>query len=319
MIPLQYQIILAVALDLLIGDPRWLPHPVKLIGRSALWLEGPLRRVVRPARLAGIIAVIIIVGGSAAVAWAAVLAASMLHPWAGSAVSIILMYTTIAARDLADHSMRVFRPLHRGDLAEARKQVSMIVGRDTAALDGAGVARAAVESVAESTVDGVTAPIFFAIIGGPIGAIAYRAVNTLDSTFGYKNERYLQFGWASARLDDVANYLPARITGLVMVLAAAVLARRPVQCLRTLIRDARKHESPNAGFAEAAMAGALGVQLGGVNYYNGEALSKPTIGQALVPLSPGHILWANAMMWATMLLFTAAGLAIRAMVVAAFW
>ena len=201
-------------------------------------------------------------------------------------MSIVVIYTTIAARDLARHSMAVFRPLAAGDLVEARRRVAAIVGRDTERLDEAGVVRAAVESVAESTVDGVTAPLFFAVVAGPVGAMVYRAVNTLDSMFGHQDERYRQFGWAAARIDDLANYLPARLTAPLVCLAALCCLRlRPAAArCESLLRDGRKHASPNAGLAEAAMAGALGVQLGGVNYYDGQPLEKPTIGDALVPL-----------------------------------
>ncbi len=155
-----------------------------------------------------------------------------------------------------------------------------IVGRDTDRLDEAGVTRAAVESVAESTVDGVTAPLMFAVVAGPVGAMVYRAINTLDSLFGHQDERYGQFGWAAARIDDVANYVPARCTAPLVCLAALLLRLRPRLAWRTLLRDGRNHTSPNAGLTEAAMAGALGVQLGGVNYYDGQPLEKPTIGEA---------------------------------------
>jgi adenosylcobinamide-phosphate synthase len=211
--------------------------------------------------------------------------------------------------------MAVFRPLAAGDLPLARQRVAMIVGRDTDQLDEAGIARAAVESVAESTVDGVTAPLFFALIAGPVGAMVYRAVNTLDSTFGYKDGRYLHFGWASARIDDVANLIPARLTAPLIAAAALLLRQRPLQSLKILLRDGRKHESPNAGLPEAAMAGALGVQLGGLNTYGGEPLDKPTIGDPLVPLAARHIPQANALMFATAGLFLGLGLAARALVV----
>ena len=186
--------------------------------------------------------------------------------------------------------MAVFRPLAAGNLVEARRRVGAIVGRDTDRLDEAGVVRAAVESVAESTVDGVTAPLFFAAVAGPVGAMVYRAVNTLDSMFGHQDDAYRRFGWAAARIDDLANYLPARLTAPLLCLAALLL-RLAVRAgaARSLLRDGRNHASPNSGLAEAAMAGALGVQLGGLTYYDGQPLEKPTIGDAIVPLSrPPH-------------------------------
>jgi adenosylcobinamide-phosphate synthase len=237
--------------------------------------------------------------------------AGWFHPWAADAVAIVAIYTTVAARDLARHSMAVYRPLAGGDLAAAREAVGMIVGRDTGGLDAAGVARAAVESVAESTVDGVTAPLFYAMVAGPAGAMVYRAINTLDSMFGHKSERYLHFGCAAARIDDVANYIPARLTAPLIALAAAGRGRCG-RSLRILWRDGRKHESPNSGLAEAAMAGALGVELGGTNYYQGEALAKPTIGDAESPLAAGHIGRANGLMFASAAIFLAIGLAVRA-------
>ena len=308
---LEYQILLAIALDLVVGDPRWLPHPVRGIGLWATAVEKATRRAIPNLRLAGIVAEIVIVGAAAGAAWGLIRLCALGSPLAADIAGIVILYTAIAARDLAAHSQSVHWALRRGDLELARKRVAMIVGRDTSALDAAGISRAAIESVAESTVDGVTAPIFFAILFGPVGALAYRAINTLDSMFGYKDDRYFYFGWAAARLDDLANYIPARITGPLMALAAAMLWRRPLNSLRVLARDARKHESPNAGFPEAAMAGALGVQLGGRNYYNGEPLDKPAIGDALCDIQPRHIAWANALMLTTMVLFTAAGIAIR--------
>ena len=344
---LEYQILTAVAIDLVVGDPRWLPHPVRGIGWLAGWLEALSRRMLGATRLAGLLAALgtyLLVGLAT---WGAICLAAAIHPWAADAVAIFAIYTTIAARDLARHSMAVYRPLVSGNLGEARRRVAAIVGRDTEQLDEAGVVRAAVESVAESTVDGVTAPLFFAAIAGPVGAMVYRAVNTLDSMFGHEDDRYREFGWAAARIDDLGNYLPARLTAPLICLAAAIIsvfqrlvsALKPeaqarkvlsklvgapsslarwasvvpaAHALRTLLRDGRKHASPNSGLAEAAMAGALGVQLGGTNYYDGQPLEKPTIGDPLVPLSPRHIPRANALMFLASGLFLAAGLGLRA-------
>jgi adenosylcobinamide-phosphate synthase len=222
--------------------------------------------------------------------------ATLLHPWLGSLVSILLLYTTIAPRDLVRHSTEVYTPLAAGDLPEARRRVGMIVGRDTAALDEAGVARATVESVAESMVDGVTAPLFFAVLGGPMGAMLYKAINTMDSMFGYKNERYRAFGWAAARLDDLANFIPARISSLMIPAAAFLLRLDAKGALFILLRDRRKHASPNSGHTEAAVAGALGVQLGGPSPYFGRMVEKPTLGEAVRSIEPQDILRANRLM-----------------------
>ncbi|MCY3024073.1 MAG: adenosylcobinamide-phosphate synthase CbiB [Planctomycetota bacterium] len=299
---LEYQVPAAFALDLLIGDPRWLPHPVKLIGWCAGKLEAPVRRAVPFAYVAGLAAWMLIVGGAGGITWGVLWLAAWLHPVAYDVAAVLLLYTTFAARDLVDHSRNVLKALRAGDLPEARRRVSMIVGRDTGNLDEAGVTRAAVESVAESTVDGVTAPLFFAVVGGPVGAMAYKAVNTLDSMFGHKEERYSRFGWASARLDDVANYIPARVTAPLVALTAAVLGYRPVLALRVLARDGRKHASPNAGLPEAAVAGALNVQLGGLNYYGGEPHQGALIGDPNEPLMREHISRANALMLGTAVL-----------------
>lgn len=305
------QVLAAVVLDLLVGDPRWLPHPVRCIGWVAQRLERPMRRLIRNEKAAGTVTVLLVVATTGVSAWGLICLVRLYHPVAADIVSVLLIYTTIATHDLERHSCAVFRALAAGALAQARRRVAEIVGRDTAHLDEAGVVRAAVECVAESTVDGITAPLFFAILAGPVGAMTYRAINTLDSTFGYTNNRYIRFGWAAARLDDLVNYLPSRVTAPLMSCAAALLCQRPVQSWRILRRDGRKHASPNAGLPEAAMAGALGIQLGGLNYYDGEKLEKPAIGEPIVPIAAEHILAANAVMFVTLALFLALGLAVR--------
>ena len=312
---LEYQILIAVALDLVLGDPQWLPHPVRGIGRLAACCEWLTRRWIPWARISGIVTVLLVCTTVGAAAWTAIRVAALVHPIAADVVSIVLIYTTVAARDLARHGMAVFRRLMAGDLDGARGQVGRIVGRDTGQLDESGVIRATVESVAENTVDGVTAPLFWAMVAGPVGAIAYRAVSTLDSTFGYKNDRYIEFGWASARTDDAAAFLPARLTAPLVALAAATLGGRPALSLRIFLRDGRKHSSPNAGLAEAAVAGALGVRLGGVNYYGGRRRTTPAIGEANVALSARHIPLANALMFVTTGWFLALGLISRIMLI----
>jgi adenosylcobinamide-phosphate synthase len=307
----EVQIIAAVLLDLVLGDPRWLPHPVRALGRLAAGLERVSRRWIANPRAAGILAALAVYAAAGGTAWGAIRLAGRLHPWAGQAVSVLVLYTTLAARDLAQHSGAVFAALSAADLPAARRRVARIVGRDTEGLDEAGVVRAAVESVAESTVDGVTAPLFYALVFGPAGAMVYRAVNTLDSLFGHRDQRYAEFGWAAARIDDLANFLPARLTAPLICLAALALGQRPLGAWRVLRRDGRRHESPNAGLSEAAMAGALGVQLGGRNTYDREVLDQPIIGDPRVPLDRRHIRAANALMWATAALFVSLGVAVR--------
>lgn len=308
---LEVQILAAFGLDLLLGDPRWLPHPVKFIGRFALALESPLRRAISNARIAGIVAVLAVLAVTGGSAYLLIVGAGLLHPVIADVVSIVLLYTCFAGRDLARHSGRVYDALAAEDLPEARRRVAMLVGRDTGSLDESEVVRATVESVAENMVDGVTAPLLFAVIGGPVGALLYKAVNTLDSTFGYKNARYLQFGWAAARLDDVVNYLPARLTAPLTAFTAALLGLKPLGAWRIFRRDGRCHPSPNSGLTEAAVAGALGVQLGGVNVYFGVASERPRMGDALQPLSRTHILQTNRLMLLTSALALAIFAAIR--------
>lgn len=306
----EAQVLAAIAVDLLAGDPRRFPHPVKGIGRLALALESPMRRAFSRPRAAGVAAAALTVAAAALGAWAAVEASGRIHPWLADAVSVLLIYTCLAARDLADHALDVYRALRSGDVDLARRRVARMVGRDTDALDEPGVVRAAVESVAENTVDGVVAPLFFAILGGPVAAMAYKAVSTLDSTFGYKNERYREFGWASARLDDVAAWLPARLAFPLVALAAALTGGRLAGAWRCGWRDARKHASPNAGLPEAAFAGALGVELGGPLLRRGRVCDMPRMGEPAEALDRRHIPRSVALMLAVSLLAAASFLGV---------
>lgn len=307
---------LALALDALLGDPRWLPHPVRLIGRAALALEAPLRRWVRKPKLAGILAALLVIGGTGAVTWGVLLAARSVTPLLGDVVSVLFLYTTFAAKDLAAHSRAVFHALDAGDLPQARRRVARMVGRDTEGLDEAGIVRAAVESVAENSVDGVLAPVFYAFLFGPVGAMVYKTVSTLDSTFGYKNKRYIDFGWASARIDDAANYIPARLSLALIPLGALLTGASASEAWRIGVRDARKHASPNSGHSEAAFAGALNVQLGGPLFRHGKAAFAPLLGDLEQPLARDHIRQANALLFAVTgvaaLLFTGIRIAWRA-------
>ncbi|MDQ5987227.1 MAG: Cobalamin biosynthesis protein CobD [Syntrophus sp. SKADARSKE-3] len=304
---LEYQILIAAVLDLLIGDPRWLPHPVKWIGRFAQFMERPTRRIL-PARTAGIVTALSVILGTAFATGGLIFLASMLHPFAADAVSICLLYTTFAARDLADHSGNVLRTLREGDLPQARRYVSWMVGRDTESLEEKEIVRATVESVAENSVDGVIAPIFWAVIGGPIGAMAYKAVNTLDSTFGYRNERYIDFGRASAHIDDAANFIPARLAVPLITGAAFCLGMRGNEAWRIARRDGRNHASPNSGWSEAAFAGALGIRLGGPVCRKGKPETLPFLGEPCKELTADCIGQANNLM------FVAAALSIMAFI-----
>ncbi len=292
-------ILIAFGLDLLIGDPPWLPHPVRAMAWLAQGCEGFWRQRLSRLRVAGVLTVVCVLTGVGGVVAAVLAVAERVHPWAHDLVASYLLYSALAARDLAHHALRVREALLVPDLEVARQRVAMIVGRDTALLDEAGVARATVESVAENMVDGVTAPILWAALLGPVGALVYKAINTMDSLFGYKNERYHQFGWAPARLDDLANYLPARLTAILVVCAAALLGHSPRQAYRIWRRDRRCHASPNSAQTESAVAGALGVQLGGPAVYFGRRVDKPTIGNAEEPIQARHILAATRLMLLT--------------------
>ena len=277
-------VIASMFLDWLLGDPRWLPHPVVAIGRLVAALERLLRRFVANERFGGVLLLVLVVGITAGTAWGVVRGAWLLHPAAGFAVEAALGWTCLAARSLHGESGRVAGAIARGDLPAARHALSLIVGRDTEALPEPEIWRGAVETVAENTSDGVIAPVFWLMIGGAPLALAYKAVNTLDSMVGYKNERYLRFGWASARFDDLANLVPARLTGGLMALAAPLIGLSGRNAWRIMLRDGRNHSSPNSGIPEAAAAGALGVQLGGTNSYFGKPVAKPVIGDPLKPL-----------------------------------
>jgi len=285
---LEYQILVALALDLLLGDPQWLPHPVRLIG----WLTARLETITRallPAWAAGMATVLLTIATTGLAAWGLLAAASAFHPALGTTVSILLLYTSLAVRDLIAHGHRVFTALQANDLPLARSHTAFLVSRDTVHLDAQGITRATVESLAENLVDGITAPLFFAMLGGPIGVMCYKAASTMDSMFGYKNEQYREFGWASARLDDLLNFVPARLTGALIPLAALLTGFDGRNAWRIFRRDRRNHASPNSGHSEAAVAGALNIQLGGPSSYFGTPTLKPTIGEAGRPLEPADI------------------------------
>ncbi|TYA15137.1 cobalamin biosynthesis protein CobD [Paenibacillus faecis] len=281
----------AYALDRLLGDPRWLPHPVIGMGKAIVRVEAAIRRLFRPRayRAAGILLPLIVAGGSFALAWAALRLLAGVSPWLAAAAEAVLVWTTIAAKGLRDAGMEVCGHLRRGDLPAARRSLGMIVGRDTGHLEPPEVVRGAVETVAENIVDAVVSPLFFALIGGAPLAIAYRAVNTLDSMVGYKNEKYIDLGWASARLDDIANYIPARLTALLLVPAAWACGLDARGAWRIFRRDATSHPSPNSGYPEAAVAGALGVRLGGENSYHGVTSFRSYMGDKTRELEPEDI------------------------------
>ncbi len=294
-------LLLGFCLDLLLGDPHWAPHPVRAMGSLISLLEPPLRRLFpkssRGLLAAGTALVVLVVGLSAGAAAAVLALCRAIHPLLAFAVKVLLCYQLLAARALRDESMAVYEPLKRGDLPAARQAVSMIVGRDTAALDEAGVTKAAVETVAENASDGVVAPLFYLALGGPLAGVAYKAVNTMDSMVGYKNERYLHFGRPAARLDDLVNFLPARLAGGLMCLSAFLTGFDGPGAVRIFRRDRKKHASPNSAHTEAACAGALRVELAGPAFYFGRRVEKPTLGDPIHPVEPLDIVRANRLMY----------------------
>lgn len=271
----------AYLIDRMIGDPRWLPHPVVWMGTCTTYLEKWIRSLVsneKYYRLLGCLFPLLIVGGSYLVTWLLLQAAALVHPLVSTLLEVWIISATIATKGLADAGWEIYHHLRSGNLEKARVSLSMVVGRDTEKLDEAEVCRGAVETVAENMVDAIVSPLFYAAIGGAPLAIVYRAVNTLDSMVGYKNEKYRYLGWASARLDDLANYLPARLTALLLVAASRLKRLDWRACWRMIRRDARLHPSPNSGFPEAGIAGALGIQLGGLNYYQGVPSMRARMG-----------------------------------------
>lgn len=292
--------LLAVAYgaDLLFGDPQWFPHPVRGMGWAIHWGERILRRVLPRERLAGVLLVALVVGASyVGSRWVLQAITARSTIW-GFVASAVLLCTCLSTRDLAVESRRVYQALVADDLPLARRQVSRIVGRDTERLDEPAIVRATLETIAESTMDGILSPLFYFVVGGVPLAVAYKAVNTLDSMIGHRSARYIRFGWAAATLDTWANWLPARWSALVFAIAARCCGHSMRATWRCAWRDGSEGTVPNAGIPEAALAGALGVQLGGANWYQGRMVVMAPMGDALRPLEPPRILEAIRLMYA---------------------
>lgn len=287
-----YKFLAVCLLDAMAGDPHWLPHPVRMMGVLIREYERhTLERLLSPwaKRVAGLgLAVGLPLSCFLITQWL-IGWAEQVHEVVGVMVWVVLGSTTIAGRDLWDHAWQVYRALRKGCVVSARAAVGRLVGRDTETLSEGEIVRATVESVSENTSDGIVAPLVYLALGGPALAIAYKAINTLDSMVGYRTDRYREFGWASARADDVANWVPARVTAVAISVAASVRLGTGMASWRMCWRDARHHPSPNSGWPEAAMAGALGVQLGGCNWYDGVAEPRATLGDPITPLCHSHI------------------------------
>lgn len=286
------EVALAYLLDLLIGDPKKYPHPVRIIGRVVSHLESILRRYAksdRALKTAGFILCGLTVTLACSATYVLLYIAGLIHPYLKDTLNILIIYTCLATKDLAQAAEGVYNALIKCDIVEARKRLSYIVSRDTDKLDVENISRGAIETVAENISDGIIAPMFYAFIGGATLAIFYKAASTLDSMVGYRNEKYLHLGFASAKLDDILNFIPARITGFLIVIAAFLLGYDYKNSCRIFLRDRLKHQSPNSAHGEAAVAGALNIKLGGVNYYFGKPEIKPTLGGGKEKITPQHI------------------------------
>lgn len=306
----------ALVLDAYLGEMpflfRFVPHPVVVIGRIIGWFEQRLNkpgRGDRARRVRGVLVLAVMVAGAVAVGGVVqAIAAWLPYGWA---LELFLLVTLVAQRSLYDHVAAVAKGLETGGLAGGRAAVAMIVGRDPKALDGAGVSRAAIESCAENFSDGIVAPVFWYVLFGLPGMLAYKVVNTLDSMIGHKTDRYRAFGWASARFDDLLNLIPARLSGLLVAAAAPIAGGSPLAALAAMLRDARKHRSPNAGWPESAMAGALGLALAGPRVYPGYTVDDPWIGSGRRDAGAADIRRALRVL--------AAACAVQAMLVVAAW
>ena len=303
-------------LDLLFGDPKWMYHPVILIGKTISFLEKNIRKILPKTPTAELIGggvlVLFTLVVSGGVPWIILYATGLIHPALQWAAGAFMCYQLLAVKCLRDESMKVYNALKSGTIEDGRRAVSMIVGRDTQALDEKGVVKAAVETVAENFSDGVLAPMFYMLIGGPVLMFIYKGINTMDSMVGYKNDRFLYFGRCAAKLDDVANYIPSRIAGLMLILAAYIGPFSGKDAWRIFLRDRRKHASPNSAQTESAAAGALQIQLAGNAYYFGKLHEKQFIGDPIREIEMDDIKRMNNLMYIastlSAVIFTAIGL-----------
>ncbi len=295
----------AFFLDLIIGDPQFAHHPVRYMGKAIEYAEPGLRKLPFSLKISGGLFALSLIFSTWAASVLLLTAAGWIHPFLRTAAEILLVYFCISCTGLASSAMEVYAMLRHGNLPKAKEKLAMIVGRDVQNLTETGIARAAVETVAENLVDGVVSPLFFLLIGGVPLMVTYKMVNTLDSMVGYKNEKYKDFGMVSARIDDLANFVPARVSVPIISLSAFILNRQGRQAFETGRKQGRRHSSPNSGFSEAAFAGALTVKLGGPNIYHGKTVVKPFIGTGFGELNTGHIPKACDLMVLTSSVFCA--------------
>lgn len=306
--------IFAYFMDLIVGDPYGFPHPVIYIGKLISLLERNLRKLKINMKLAGALLCLILMSSVALITYSICKLASV-NIYLYIFVSAVIVCTCFSTKCLADEGKKIYDSFEEKNIELSRKQLSYIVGRDTSALDEPDIIRATVETIAENTVDGTISPMFYAFIGGPILAILYKAVNTMDSMIGYKNERYIDFGMTAARLDDIFNYIPARISLIGFTMASFILRYDYKSCIKIAIRDRKNHTSPNCAYPEAAVAGALGIELGGTNIYFGQKVYKPTIGEKKRKIVKEDILKTNRLLYLstflTLILFIVISLCIN--------
>lgn len=292
-------LIFGYILDLILGDPYNFPHPIRLIGNLITYTEKLLRKLFKNELLSGILILVIVTGFSVIISMLALKIAYKIHLIVGIIVESIMCYQMLATKCLKDESMKVYQSLKDDNLELSRKNVSMIVGRDTKNLDITGVTKATVETIAENTSDGIIAPMLYMALFGAVGGFFYKSVNTLDSMIGYKNDKYLYFGRASAKTDDVLNYIPSRISAIIVILASAILKLDYKSAFKVWKRDCRNHPSPNSAQTESAYAGALNVQLAGDMYYFGKLYHKQTIGDDIRPIQIEDIKTSNRILYTT--------------------
>lgn len=297
-------LVLAVILDLILGDPYWFPHPVIYIGKFISFLEKKGRVVAKSngaLRLCGGAIVVIVAAVSFLVPYT-ILYFAKLVPWLYHILNILIIWTTLAAKCLHKEAAKIYVSLRTMDLQDARLKLSYIVGRDTKSLTESEIIRADVETVAENTSDGVIAPLIFAMLGGAPLAMLYKGINTMDSMLGYMNKDYKYIGYFPAKTDDMFNLIPARITGILIALVSPIVGGSIFQSLRIMFRDRKNHKSPNCAYPEGAAAGAMRIQLGGTNSYFGELVYKPTIGDRVLELKAVHIIQVIKLMYGAELL-----------------
>ncbi|MFH1519542.1 MAG: adenosylcobinamide-phosphate synthase CbiB [Candidatus Omnitrophota bacterium] len=312
--------------DLFLGDPEWFPHPVKGVGKLINFFDNNLRGSSSKwvERLNGVILTIVVVGISTSVAYLFIEILGGLNPFLGSLAWIYLGYAVLSVKDLRVKAREVLKEVEKNSLSEAKKKLSKIVGRDTQDLNKDRIVAATIESIAESTNDGIVGPLFYLVLGGPVLAFAYKSINTLDSMVGYKNKKYLHFGWFSAKLDDAVNFIPARISGFLIAVSSAIIGgvvrqahypersrRRFKESIEVMARDSNKHSSPNSGVSEAAMAGALGIRLGGPSTYQGKVFERPYLGEEKRILQPLFINEALSVSLIASILMVSAGVILR--------